>query len=275
MVYKNIQSYLVFDQNSDPGNYEFMYENLPESLDDLCMLIQHQLIHPWNGRPQPAGRKYEPRNNYYVHNILARLYQYNQEGLVFERPLNERVLACCRENALLLSSILKHRGIPSRVRAGWVKYVSSDPNKFSDHWISEVWNEVENRWMLIDSDPKRVDFAQRDFQPGGDAWIELRSGKAKPATYRQKDDLFYIKLNFAHDFNAVLGTGPHYWEAPPLFHIELEKMESWQLALLDQIADLMQSPDENLEHLQALQMKYEELQGLKSAWPVFEATTYS
>jgi hypothetical protein len=185
------------------------------------------------------------------------------------------VLACCRENALLLTSVLKYQGIPSRVRAGWVKYVSNNQKKYTDHWVSEVWNENEKRWMLVDSNPKRIDFAQGDFQPGGDAWINVRHGKVKPDAYRQEDDLFYIKLNFAHDFNAILGTGPHYWEAPPLFHIKMEEMKEWQMELLDKIAELLKNPDLNREYLHSLKMEYKELQGLKSVWSVFEKSIYS
>ena len=123
MTIQLISNYRQFDPSTDPGQYIYMYKDLPESLGDLCDLIQKQLVHPWDGSPQPEGRKYEPRNNYRVKDILAQLDQMNRAGLVSERQLNERVIASCRENALLLTSILKYQGISSRVRAGWVKMV--------------------------------------------------------------------------------------------------------------------------------------------------------
>jgi hypothetical protein len=161
------------------------------------------------------------------------------------------------------------------VRAGWVCYVSSDPTKFADHWLSEIWLENEHRWLLVDTNPKRIGLPHHEFQSGGQAWLQIRSGQATSAQYRSADDLFYVKLNFGHDFNAILGTGPHYWEAPPLFHIKMEEMADWHLALLDKIAHLLEEPDRNLSILQGLQRKYEELQGQMSAWPIFAQTVYN
>jgi hypothetical protein len=275
MNINSIDDYRQFDPHTDPGKYSYLYQDLPRSLDTLCTLVQNQLVHPWNGGQQPQGRHYQPRNNYHVQDILEQLLDLNQLGLFVDRPAQDRVLACCRENALLLSSILKFQGVPSRVRAGWVCYVSSDPTKFADHWLSEIWLENEHRWLLVDTNPKRIDLPHHEFQSGGQAWLQIRSGQATSAQYRSADDLFYVKLNFGHDFNAILGTGPHYWEAPPLFHIKMEEMADWHLALLDKIAHLLEEPDRNLSILQGLQRKYEELQGQMSAWPIFAQTVYN
>lgn len=264
------EGYLKFCPTTDPGQYRYMYQSLPTSLDELCDLIQNQFVHPWDGSEQPQGRTYTPRANSKVSMILATLHQFNQAGLVLERTVNERVIAGCRENALLLTSILRHQGIPARARAGWCHYVSSNAEKFADHWITEVWNDKEERWMLVDTKPKKVDFPPEEFQYGGEAWLALRRGEANPELYRQQEDWFYLKLNFGHDFNTVLGDGPHYWEAPPLFHQDLKTMRNEQLALLDAIAEMLQEPDTHLEQLQHLQASHPELQGLKSAWAVFE-----
>lgn len=270
----SLQDYLLFDANSDPGTYGRFYQNLPSSLDALCDLISKQFVHPWDGSEQPAGRKYEPRQNYRAQDMLAQLEQLNPAGLIMERTLDQRLIASCRENALLLTSILKYQGIPSRVRAGWVKYVSSDKTRYVDHWVSEVWHEKEKRWFLVDTNPKRIDLPRNEIQFAGKAWLQLRSGQAIPHEYRVDDDLFYVRLNFGHDFNAILGTAPHYWEAPPLFHIKMAEMQEWQLALLDQLAPLLEDPDHNIADLQQLQKDHAELQGLESAWPVFEQTIY-
>jgi hypothetical protein len=274
MIIQSVANYREFDPSTNPGDYIYLYNDLPKALESLCDLVQYQLVHPWNGGPQPQGRHYEPRNNHRVQDMLGQLVQMNSAGLVIDRLLDERVIASCRENALLLTSILRYQGIPSRVRAGWVKYLSSDPSKFTDHWVSEVWREEEKRWLLVDTNPKRIDFPRSEFQSGGATWLQLRAEQATPEAYRMDDNLFYVKLNFGHDFNAVLGTGPHYWEAPSLFHIKMKEMEDWQLALLDQIAKLLEKPDRNLGKLQQLQLEHDVLQGLESAWPIFERTVY-
>ncbi len=214
MIIQSIADYNKFDASTDPGEYVYLYKDLPASLDSLCDLVQNQLVHPWNGGPQPQSRKYEPRKNYRVANMLKQLVQMNPAGLVIDR-------------------------------------------------------------LLVDTNPKRVDFPRSEFQPGGEAWLHLQAEQTTPETYQSDSDLFYVKLNFGHDFNAILGTGPHYWEAPPLFHVKIQEMEEWQLTLLDRLANLLKKPDQNLGKLQQLQQGYELLQGLESAWPIFERTVYS
>lgn len=275
MSVQSVNDYRIQDPSTDPGKYKYMYADLPESLVDLGNIVQNQLVHPWNGGEQPEGRRYEPRNNSRVEDILGQLEALNDQGLSMDRKVNDRVLACCRENALLLTSILRYQGVPARVRAGWVKYISSDPNKYADHWVTEVWGSREERWFLVDTNPLRIDLPREEFVFGGKAWLQLRAGEAKPEKFRTDDNLFYVKLNFGHDFNVILGSGPHYWEAPPIFHIQLREMEGLQLTLLDRIATLLEEPDENIGELQRLQGEHEVLQGQESAWPIFERTTYS
>ena len=127
---------------------------------------------------------------------------------------------------------------------------------------------------MVDTNPLRIDLPQGEFVSGGRAWLQLRAGEAQPETFRTDNDLFYVKLNFGHDYNVILGSGPHYWEAPPIFHRHLSEMAGWQLALLDRLAELMEEPDENIGELRRLQGEYELLQGQESAWPIFERTTY-
>ena len=267
--------YRQFGENIAPGKYIELYESLPTSLDDLCDLVAKQLVHPWTGGPQPEGRTYEPQANQTVETILEHLMRFNNAGLVMNRTLNERVIAGCRENALLLTSILRYQGVPARGRAGWCHYVSSNPDLYADHWVTEVWHATEQRWMLVDTNPKKIDFPRQEFEPGGAAWLALRNGQAEPELYRQKPDWFYVKLNFAHDFNALLGEGPHYWEAPPLFHKDRGQMTAEELSLLDQLAKLLQHPDDNLDTIVSLQQMQRGLQGLQSAWHIFEQTVYS
>ena len=267
--------YLQFCANTSPGKHTDMFDKLPTSLENICDLIAKQLVHPWDGSPQPEGRTYEPRANQTIENILENLKKLNKAGLVASRALNERVIAACRENALLLTAILQYQNIPARARAGWCRYISSKPEQFADHWITEVWNASDQRWMMVDTNPKKIDFSPREFKFGGAVWLELRSGQVEPKTYRQQADWFYAKLNFGHDFNAVLGQGPHYWEAPPLFHQENDQMSEDDLSILDRLAELLQQPDTHLEAILDLQKKHRGLQGLKSAWHIFERTVYS
>jgi hypothetical protein len=43
------RQYSIF---TDPGEYAYMYKNLPDSLPELCSLIKSQFIHPYSELPQ-------------------------------------------------------------------------------------------------------------------------------------------------------------------------------------------------------------------------------
>ncbi|MEM7336468.1 MAG: transglutaminase-like domain-containing protein [Chloroflexota bacterium] len=270
----SIEDYAQFNIHTNPGRFIEYFHRLPSSIDALCDLIQKQIVHPWDGSPQPIDRKYNPQSNLRVEDLLEKLVKMNPLGLVATRTLNERVIGSCRENAILFTAILNSQGVPSRPRAGWVKYLSSNTQKFTDHWVSEIWQAEEKRWILVDTNPKRIDFSQTEFVSGAEAWLQIRSGQKLPETFRSDDDLFYVKLNFGHDFDTILGLAPPYWEAPPIFHIKMKEIKQWQLALLDQIAALLINPDQNIKTLQRLRTKHALLQGVESAWPIFQRTTY-
>ena len=57
-----LNQHLEFSQYTDPGEYAFLYKDLPESLDDICDLIKKQLIHPYDahkfGDTIPEDRKW-------------------------------------------------------------------------------------------------------------------------------------------------------------------------------------------------------------------------
>ncbi len=82
-----------------------------------------------------------------------------------DRPLSEprsadrRSVGCCRDYALMLVSILRHRGIPAHVRMGVALYfVSSEGTLIEDHYMTEHWNPEEERWQLTDP---QIDDVQR------------------------------------------------------------------------------------------------------------------
>jgi hypothetical protein len=81
MSVQSVNDYRIQDPSTDPGKYKYMYADLPESLVDLGNIVQNQLVHPWNGGEQPEGRRYEPRNNSRVEDILGQLEALNDQGL--------------------------------------------------------------------------------------------------------------------------------------------------------------------------------------------------
>jgi hypothetical protein len=44
--------YRKYSSFTDPGEYAYLYENLPDSLPELCSLIRSQFIHPSDELPE-------------------------------------------------------------------------------------------------------------------------------------------------------------------------------------------------------------------------------
>jgi GNAT superfamily N-acetyltransferase len=262
--------YRQFGPNTDPGEYVDLYDGLPESLADLCALIKCQFIHPGSlgkfRKELPPGAQSEDAKFISVRQTLAGLKDRNRAGLVMARPPRQRLLVSCRNHALLLASIMKHRGVPARVRVGFAEYVSDRKGKYVDHWICEVWHEGEQRWMFVDPDTQMVDFPREQFKLAGDVWLAARRGFTDPKLYGVWRWWGYdqIRQNLIHDFGACLGVEPSYWEGPPLFHIEYRRSKQSQLQLLDTTAELLRDVDGNLAQLQTLRQENEPLQGSRN-----------
>jgi hypothetical protein len=163
--------YKHYSTFTDPGEYAYLYKNLPDSLTELCSLIKSQIIHPYAELPQyseviPKERWNESVNYPTVKSILKGLISYDSRGLVKGRKPEDRLVLGCRENAILLASILKYRGIPARVRAGHANYII--PDFYASHTICEVWNEKDKRWMLVDPSFLMVDFSKEKFEFSND-----------------------------------------------------------------------------------------------------------
>ena len=60
---------------------------------------------------------------------------------------NKKTFGTCRDYALLMTSILRYRGIPARARAGFGKYFTK--GRYEDHWVCEYWLTDEDRWVMI------------------------------------------------------------------------------------------------------------------------------
>ena len=152
-----LEFYRQYSAFMDPGEYEYLYKNLPDSLPDLCKLIKSQFLHPYEDLPKyreqiPEERWNESFNYPTVKSILDGLLSYDSPGIVKNRKPEARLVLGCNQNAIILASILKYRGIPARVRYGHATYFITGFH--ISHTICEVWNENEMRWMLVD--PKKL-----------------------------------------------------------------------------------------------------------------------
>lgn len=255
--------YRQYSSFTDPGEYEYLYEDLPESLTELCILIKSQIIHPFSELPQYRTQIPQERWNEYfnyptVQSILEGLVSHDSSGFVSDRKLEDKLVLGCNQNAILLASILKYRGIPARVRSGHAAYII--PGFHVSHTICEVWNKNEKRWMLVDPSMDMIDFSRENFDLSNELWFELQKGEIDPNLYgipRRYTGLVSIVGKICTDLASLLGTEyPINQYAPILDYIfENNQLTNEQIELLNNICELMSS--NNAENLSKLREIYD------------------
>ncbi|MBN2215018.1 MAG: transglutaminase domain-containing protein [Bacteroidales bacterium] len=266
--------YLQYSSFTDPGEYEYMYENLPDSLPELCSLIRTQFIHPYAELQKyreliPKERWNEMFRYPSVKSILEGLVSYDSSGLTKERKPEDRLVLGCWHNSILLASILKSRGIPARLRYGHATYIA--PGYHISHTISEIWNEDEMRWMLVDPSMDMVDFSPDKFDFSNDAWLQLQRKEIDPNLYGipgKYSGMCSIAAKVCGDLASVLGTEHTIFQYAPILDFIFEEdkqLTDEHIETLNRISELMKSLDiDNLSKLQEIYNNTPEIQMTKS-----------
>jgi hypothetical protein len=191
---------------------------------------------------------------------------------VKDRKLEHRLVLTCRDNAILLASILKYRGIPARVRYGHSSYLI--PGFHASHVICEVWNEKDSRWMLVDPSTDMVDFSRDKFDFSNDDWLKMQQKEIDPNLYGSPGKgtgLVSIVGKVCIDLASILGTEYTIYQYPPILDYAFEnnnQLTSEHIEILNRISELMKSLDaDNLSKLREIYNNTPEIQITKSFEP--------
>jgi excinuclease ABC subunit A len=256
---------------TDPGKQADLFNDLPSALEELIEVVQGLLIH--RSVVEHYGVQLTPsqRSEQYLRTIehrLGRLAEVSAGPLTLARPPAERQVGCCRDFALLLVAMLRAQGRPARMRVGFASYLAPGTPYFSDHWVTEVWDVAEARWVLVDAqidEIQRRDFhitvdttdlvSGTDFTPAGPIWQRCRQGEAQSILYRFNGHwkgFPCIRNNLLNDFQAMNKVELTPWDC----FDQLSQRSEAQLtvedkALLDRIAALTGN-DERFEEMQSL-----------------------
>ena len=257
---------------TNPGKFNRLYEDLPESIADLCKVCQNVLIHKYrlkyNGRRsygitlkdvERAGRIPADEYNLVKTEDMLALHQSLRPGpILTERRPIDRMVGNCRHYAVLLTSFLRHRGTPARVRSGCAAYLTPEqPGFFMDHYITEYWDRGEERWILVDPqiDTKqrkdlRIDFDTNDiprnrFLVGGVMWKLYREKKADPSKF----GIFgftgpgYIQFKLVSDIFCLNKEEVLPWDGWGLAAKDFSTLTRDDLKRLDSLSDLSAAVD--------------------------------
>lgn len=257
---------------TDPGGYASLFDPLPRNIPVLVKVVQGLLLHLLWAKSYHVWISEERRHEIYLRSIpemLERILALDSSPLWIPRPTDERLIGICRDFGVLLVSILRHQGVPARLRVGFAGYFRSPELRFWDHRIAEYWDEQRERWILVDP---QIDDIQRqtiglDFDPlnitadspfhlAGDVWRQCRAGKGNAQEYgdspedRGMPPIRYALLHDLDALNKVELVGFDAWHT--LIDKPEEELAEEERAFLDQAAEATIQVDSNFARLRAL-----------------------
>lgn len=278
----NLQKLLEFYRKTslytDLGFYKEFAKNLPEEIEKLCLLQRHQIIHPTNLLDETR----KDLNSFYgdmtqipetrqifeddifptAQSVLAELLRKNPNYEI-KRDIQNKIHVTCRAQAILLASILKAKGIPARARSGFAEYTSNE-GVYWDHWITEYFDEKEKRWILVDADCccNAINFnpfalPREKFLFGANAWLGMRQSRyqEKEIAYASNPVTTGLKAamrGLFYDFHCLMNDEIIFLHMPSYVPKKKFELSEEEYQELDNLAELMQNPNENFERLQEI-----------------------
>lgn len=192
---------------TDPGEYGYLFDRLPGDVPSLCDVIQGVLVHVWKVRAERRELSEERWGEVLIRpvaGLLHRILELDDRPLPEARPPERRMIVDCRHFSVLLCSILRHKGIPSRARVGFATWLEG--GVYMDHWVCEYWNPEWGRWVLADPDTQRYDVPPAEFVTAGTAWRMCRTGEVDPRRFhlfRGHGGLWCVRDDLLHDLAAL------------------------------------------------------------------------
>src|SRR3989344_1483667 len=279
---KIINHYLEFSQYTDPGLYRSLVEKLPDDVRKIGELVRKQLIHRTTLEAGNIGtnadKKFgdmtkvpwhrQPEDDIFVtaSAIVAELYRRDERGFINNRSEKDKLVLTCRFVAVLMASILKSKRIPCRVRSGNAPYfnMGSLGKVSADHWINQYWDSKEERWVTIDVDGSwslnddfdPYDIPEKKFDYPADAWLNIRNKKDDSNRFwnaKPERGLIVVAWSLFYDFHCLMNSEITYVHVPEIATYEkFGKLSEKELKEIDNLARLMQNPEENFDKLQQI-----------------------
>ncbi|MCI8345900.1 MAG: hypothetical protein HFJ42_08180 [Clostridia bacterium] len=266
---------------TDLGYYKEFAKNLPNDIEELCLLQRMQIIHPvafrdkeirnkekcfWGDMTKVEVSRLEYEDDIFptAQSVIAELLRKNPNYNI-NREAKDKVHVTCRSQAIILASILKAKGIPARARSGFAEYIKYD-EIYYDHWITEYYDEKEGRWKLVDPDmhcpAHKIEFDLNDipydkFLFGAKAYLGFRRKQYEKATILYSSDPPTLGLKAAirglfYDFHSLMNNEIIFLHIPKYIQDKKFELSEEEYKELDDLAELMLEPNKNFEKLQGI-----------------------
>ena len=260
------------------GPYKDYFCSLPDDISVLGRLVCSQVIHRVTLKEGNTNANetllYGDMNRYPWYRmrceddilltapaLTSELFRLDARGFVKDRKVEHKIVVTCRYVSVLMSAILKAKGIPARCRAGFAPYFKKGVSM--DHWINQYYNEKENRWITFDADGfyeeggmplSQYDIPADSFDWAAKAYLAVRNGKTDGKQYLYADGLGTCSLPaliryLIYDFHALMNHELTYSFLPAYLEGRLDKLTEEELQELDQLAEYLFEPDKYFDEL--------------------------
>jgi excinuclease ABC subunit A len=138
---------------TDPGPYAGLYDILPDSPNELIGTIRGLLIHKLVAEVYKVSLSPIQRSEQHMQTItqiLTRINNLDPAPLASSREPQDRLVGMCRDFAVVFTSMLRHKRIPIRMHVGFASYIDPEGVMKYEHWITEYWHDLLERWILAD-----------------------------------------------------------------------------------------------------------------------------
>jgi len=270
MITKEVSSfYAAPGPMTDVSEHADWLSCLPSSVVGLVEVVQGLLLHIFWADRYGVSLTEEREQEVQIRRAgakLDRVRELNGSSPLVPRPLNEKLVGNCRDFSVMLTALLRHKGIPARARCGFGRYFAE--GQHMDHWICEVWDDQQQRWRRVDAqlddfqcnaldiefDP--LDMPEGQFLSGGEAWRLCRTGEANPDTFGIFDmhGLWFVRSNLVRDLASLNKLELLPWDCWGLVDDFDDTPNSQDMALADRVAGLR--PESN-EQFAAVRQLYE------------------
>lgn len=246
-----IELYRRHTSFSEPGPWADLLRPLPSAVRELREVPLAVSAH--FRRLEACGadltaRRFEARMRQ-VERMLARIAELDPRPLVSARPVAAKLVGHCRTSAVLLTALLREKGIPARARAGFSAYWRQSMR--TGHWVTEYWSRERARWLLADGDLDDewvrfgdlqfdlCDVPRDKFVLAGEAWLLLRAGEAAEESFGEDPDLCgleYARAQLLRDVACLTGAEVGPFDRWGLAAVPYAGLGEEQLAVLDEVA---------------------------------------
>lgn len=263
---------------TDLGLYKNFMKNLPDDINELCILQRKQIIHPvvfdipnirkqsncfWGDMTKVPITRLDYEDDLFptaismISELLRKDKTYN-----VNRKAEDKIHVTCRGEAILLAATLKAKGYSARVRSGFAPYIKYDGVSY-DHWITEYYDEIKQRWILVDADEHcpdhEMEFDLNDiprnkFIFGAEAYLGMRTGKYKTEEIYYASDPATLGLKASirglfYDFHSLMNDEIIFLHLPKYIQDKNFELSEEEYIELDNLAELLLEPDKNFDKI--------------------------